>query len=101
VIQPLTIILTQRVLLVLSLLIVNIDNVPAAQYDTVFKAAGVDALSFAPESSPLQASAWPTLGSMIDSGKRLVTFLDNQADPTVAPYLIDGIYFSFPSFVYF
>jgi len=74
---------------VLSLLIVNINNAPASQYDTVFKAAGVDTLSFAPSSSPLQASSWPTLGSMIDSGKRLVTFLDNKADPTVAPYLID------------
>ncbi|GLB35944.1 hypothetical protein LshimejAT787_0302320 [Lyophyllum shimeji] len=74
---------------VLSLLIVNINNAPASQYDTVFKAASVDTLSFAPQSSPLQASAWPTLGSMIDSGKRLVTFLDNQADPTTVPYLID------------
>ncbi|KAF5384873.1 hypothetical protein D9615_001336 [Tricholomella constricta] len=82
-------ILTQCGIKVLSLLIVNIDNVPPAQYDTVFKAASVDTLSFAPESSPLQASSWPTLGSMIDSGKRLVTFLDNQADITVVPYLID------------
>ncbi|RDB28760.1 PI-PLC X domain-containing protein 1 [Hypsizygus marmoreus] len=74
---------------VLSLLIVNIDNVGAAQYDTVFKTVGLDAVSHAPESSPLGASAWPTLGAMIDSGKRLVTFLDNGADATVAPYLID------------
>ncbi|KAF8078833.1 PLC-like phosphodiesterase [Lyophyllum atratum] len=74
---------------VLSLLIVNIDNVPVAQYDTVFKAAGVDTLSFVPASASLPASSWPTLGSMIDSGKRLVTFLDNKADPTVAPYIID------------
>ena len=74
---------------VLSILIVNIDNLPASSYDTIYKSAGVDTVSFAPASSNLTASAWPTLGSMIDSGKRLLTFMDNGADPTI-PYLIDG-----------
>lgn len=73
---------------VLTLLIVNIDNLPASNYDTVFKGVGLDSVSFAPTSSPLAASSWPTLGSMIDSGKRLVTFLDNGADASI-PYLID------------
>ncbi|KAG6817732.1 hypothetical protein H0H87_004523 [Tephrocybe sp. NHM501043] len=76
---------------VLSILIVNIDNAPVSTYGTIYTAAGVDTLSYAPESSPLQASAWPTLGALIDSGKRLVTFMDNQADPTAAadPYLTE------------
>jgi len=74
---------------VLTLLIVNIDNLPASQYDSIFKTVGLDSVSYAPPSSPISASAWPTLGSMIDSGKRLVTFLDNGADPNIAPYLID------------
>ncbi|PPR00038.1 hypothetical protein CVT24_009047 [Panaeolus cyanescens] len=74
---------------VLSLLIVNIDNVPATAYDPIFKSVGLDTMSFAPPSSPIPASGWPTLGSMIDSGKRLVTFLDNAADLTAVPYLID------------
>lgn len=73
---------------VLSILIVNIDNQPASAYDAIYKSAAVDTYSFAPASSPMAASAWPTLGSMIDSGKRLVTFLDNGADATI-PYLID------------
>ncbi|KAK1228512.1 hypothetical protein PQX77_008452 [Marasmius sp. AFHP31] len=74
---------------VLTLLIVNIQNLPASRYDAVFKATGLDQISFVPESSPLTATAWPTLGSLIDKGTRLVTFLDNQADPSSAPYLID------------
>ncbi|KAF8167691.1 PLC-like phosphodiesterase [Crassisporium funariophilum] len=73
---------------VLSLLIVNIDNLPATAYDTVFRAVGLDSISFAPSTSPIPATGWPTLGSMIDSGKRLLTFLDNAADPSI-PYLID------------
>jgi len=74
---------------VLSLLIVNSDNLPASQYDTVFKSASLDTISFVPSKSPLTISEWPTLGSMIDSGKRLVTFLDNGANAAAAPYLID------------
>ncbi|KAI0756866.1 PLC-like phosphodiesterase [Daedaleopsis nitida] len=74
---------------VLSLLIVNSDNVAPSDYDTVFKAAGVDTLAYAPDSASLPASGWPTLGSLIDSGKRLVVFLSTKADFTSVPYLID------------
>jgi len=74
---------------VLTLLIVNIDNLPSTSYDPIFRSAGLDTLSFAPTSSPIAAANWPTLGSMIDSGKRLVTFLDNGADLTAVPYLLD------------
>jgi hypothetical protein len=74
---------------VVTLLIVNSDNLLPTAYDAVFKAVGVDTLSYSPTSSALPESGWPTLGSMIDSGTRLVTFLDNAADFTSVPYLID------------
>lgn len=32
---------------------------------------------------------WPTLGAMIDSGKRVVVFLDNGAESGSVPYLMD------------
>ncbi|KAJ3571394.1 hypothetical protein NP233_g3774 [Leucocoprinus birnbaumii] len=73
---------------VLALLIVNIDNLPVAQYDSVFKAVGLDVHSFIPSSTPLPAGSWPTLGSMIDGGQRLVTFMDNGADASVS-YILD------------
>jgi len=74
---------------VLSLLIVNIDNLPASSYDAVFKSVGLDSVSYAPPSSPIPASGWPTLGNLIDTGKRLLPFLDNGADLTSVPYLLD------------
>lgn len=74
---------------VVSLLIVNSDNVAPSEYDTVFKAAGLDTLAYAPTSASLAASGWPTLGSLIDSGKRLVVFLSTTADFNAVPYLID------------
>lgn len=76
---------------VLSLLIVNIDDLSPASYAPIFEAAELVPLSYAPpSSSPIPATGWPTLGSMISSGTRLVTFLDTGADFTSVPYLIDG-----------
>jgi len=74
---------------VVTLLIVNIDDLAVSNYAPVFVSAGLDKLSYAPTSSPIPASGWPTLGAMIDAGTRLVTFLDNAADLTVVPYLLD------------
>lgn len=84
-----------------SLLIVNIDDQTASVFDTVFKAAGVDTISFAPSTSVITASSWPTLGSLIDAGTRLITFLDNGADLTTVPYLIDGQLMNFATQCFF
>jgi len=45
-----------------------------------FQQSGMDKLAFVPPQQPVQQSAWPTLGEMIDSGKRVVTFIDADAD---------------------
>ncbi|KAI9570387.1 PLC-like phosphodiesterase [Boletus coccyginus] len=74
---------------VLSLLIVNSDGFPPAAYDTVFKGAGLDTMSYAPPSASIPATQWPTLGSLIDSRKRLITFMDTSADFDSVPYIID------------
>lgn len=77
---------------VLSLLIVNSDDFPPTTYDTVFKGAGLDTMSYAPPSASIPATQWPTLGSLIDSGKRLITFMDASADFNSVSYIIDGAY---------
>ncbi|THH00683.1 hypothetical protein EW026_g1892 [Hermanssonia centrifuga] len=74
---------------VVTILIVNSDNLAPSQFDAAFKTAGADTLSYSPPSASLPASGWPTLGSLIDSGTRLVTFLSTTADFTSVPYLID------------
>jgi len=74
---------------VLTLLIVNINDLPATAFDAVFRAVGLDTISFKPTNSVTTVFNWPTLGSMIDSGQRLVTFIDNHADLTSVPYIID------------
>lgn len=78
---------------VVSLLIVNSDGFAPSQYDTVFKAVGLDTLSYSPPSATTINTAWPSLGSMIDSGKRLVTFMDTGANFNSVPYIIDGRFY--------
>jgi hypothetical protein len=75
---------------VVTLLIVNSDGFSPAAYDSVFKSVGLDRLSFLPQSRTIALSAWPTLQDMLSTNQRLVTFLDNGADFTAVPYLIDG-----------
>jgi len=74
---------------VLSILIVNINNLGPSAFDDVYKAVGLNTVSYAPPNSVTEAANWPTLGSMIDAGTQLVTFLDNGANTAVVPYLID------------
>ena len=76
---------------VVSMLIVNSEGIDPTSYASVFQAAGLDTLSYSPSSSSLTFSDWPTLGTLIDDGKRLVTFMDTGADFTSVPYIIDGM----------
>jgi hypothetical protein len=78
---------------VVTLLIVNSDGVQPSQFDAVFKAVGLDTLSYSPPAAVTTQSSWPSLGSMIDSGKRLVTFMDTGAAFTSVPYIIDGRFY--------
>jgi hypothetical protein len=75
---------------VISILIVNIDNQPASSFAAVYEAASMVDISYAPSTTSVAADQWPTLGTLIDSGKRVLTFMDNNADASTAPYLIDG-----------
>ena len=75
---------------VVSILIVNIDNQPAASFASAYQTANLVDMSYAPETVAVAADQWPTLGTLIDTGKRLISFMDNGADASAAPYIIDG-----------
>jgi hypothetical protein len=59
---------------VVTLLLTNGDAIPVAQWASVFAAVGLDRYAYAPGTN-LAMDQWPTLQSMIDSGKRLVVFM--------------------------
>jgi len=74
---------------VVTILLANIDNQPASVIAQQYVAAGLDTLAYTPTRPTIATPDWPTLGSMIDSGKRLVTFMDNTVSYSDVPYIID------------
>lgn len=82
---------------VVTLLLVNSDNVAASNLDTQFTNANIKSYGYVPSETTQPMSTWPTLSQMIASDKRLVTFVASL-DPTtntVAPYLLDEFTFVF------
>jgi hypothetical protein len=74
---------------VVTLLIVNSDGLPASQFAQAFASVGLSDKMYAPSTGTLTRYQWPTLSSLIDSGKTVVGFLTSQADSSTVPYLID------------
>ncbi|KAI0633661.1 PLC-like phosphodiesterase [Trametes polyzona] len=58
-------------------------------WDPPFQASGIADLAYVPPSIPVKQKDWPTLGELIDSGKRVVVFLDAGADSDRSvPYIL-------------
>ncbi|BEI83014.1 hypothetical protein CcaverHIS002_0308820 [Cutaneotrichosporon cavernicola] len=74
---------------VVTLVMVNINNHKPAEFQTIFQGAGLDKLAYSPKQAASSVDQWPTLGALIDAGTRLVVFLDNSADFTAVPWIID------------
>ncbi|KAF8881667.1 PLC-like phosphodiesterase [Gymnopilus junonius] len=53
-----------------------------------FDAAGITPLAYIPPSVPVKNSDWPTLGELIDSGTRVVVFMDAGADTSSVPFIL-------------
>lgn len=74
---------------VVSILIVNIDGASASQYGSAFEASELSKRAYSPSKATTAVSDWPTLGTLIDAGTNVVVFMDNKADFTTVPYVID------------
>ncbi|KAJ7203070.1 PLC-like phosphodiesterase [Mycena pura] len=66
---------------VLTLLFTNPEGLSLPDvWAPAFTQSGIAALAYVPPQNPMPQSVWPTLGSMIDAGTRVVVFLDAGAD---------------------
>lgn len=76
---------------VVTLLIVNSDGLPATQFAQAFQSTGLADRMWTPSDGNynLTRTEWPTLGSMVDSGKTVVGFLATGADLQNVDYLLD------------
>lgn len=75
---------------VLTMLLVNGDNVDVTQFGAVFTAVGLADSAFIPSTTPdtLDIGCWPTYQQLLDAGTRIVVFLDSNADETAVPYIL-------------
>ncbi|KAJ7073397.1 PLC-like phosphodiesterase [Mycena belliarum] len=77
---------------VLTLLFTNPEGLSIPDvWAPAFVQSGIASLAYTPPTNPMPQSAWPTLGSMIDAGARVVVFLDFGADGSdgaVVPYIL-------------
>ncbi|KAF5368279.1 hypothetical protein D9615_010377 [Tricholomella constricta] len=54
-------------------------SIPNA-WKPAFDNSGITPLTYVPPSRPVKRNDWPTLGQLIDQGKRVIVFLDEGAD---------------------
>lgn len=74
---------------VVTLLIGNSDLIGVGNYTTSLEASGLDRYAYIPPQVPMDISSWPTLSSMILTRKRVVIFMDYNANQTKVPYILD------------
>ena len=74
---------------VVTLLLENGDYSPVEQYVPFIESTGLVQYAYLPPKIPMGINDWPTLGSMILTDKRLVIFMDYEANQTAVPWILD------------
>ncbi|EIW71612.1 hypothetical protein TREMEDRAFT_16423, partial [Tremella mesenterica DSM 1558] len=74
---------------VITLVIVNIDDLPPTSFTSAFTSSGLQRYTYSPSAAEISLRDWPSLGTLIDSGKTVVVFMDQEADFTSVPWIID------------
>ena len=80
---------SKKLMPVITLVMVNMDNLPPTSFDSILQSTGLSSNAYAPSAASLTLNQWPTLGSLIDSGKNVVIFMNYGADFDSVPYIID------------
>lgn len=82
---------------VVTLLLTNGDRIDISEFDHSFTASEIKPYGYVPRSSgnffiDSAIDSWPTLGEMIASGKRLVTFVD-YGSSSLYPYILGEFHY--------
>jgi len=73
---------------VITIIIANPENVSASVWQPTFESTGLADMAYVPPQTPMIREDWPTLRELLDSGKRLVVFMDKGAEGNSVPYLL-------------
>ncbi|KAK7522047.1 PLC-like phosphodiesterase [Phyllosticta citriasiana] len=74
---------------VITILIGNADYVKVGNYTRVLENSGLKPFLYEPPQIPMGLEDWPTLSEFILTGKRVLVFLDYEANQTAVPYVMD------------
>ncbi|KAF4313469.1 tat pathway signal sequence [Botryosphaeria dothidea] len=74
---------------IVTILIGNADYVAATNFTTPIEDAGLKPYLYEPPVIPMAVDDWPTYSEMILKSKRVVMFVDYEANQTAVPYLMD------------
>ena len=74
---------------VVTILIGNSDLVAVGNYTGALEASGLGSYAYTPPKIPMAIHDWPTLSQLILSGKRVIIFMDYNANQTIVPKIID------------
>ncbi|KAJ5946667.1 hypothetical protein N7454_003506 [Penicillium verhagenii] len=74
---------------VVTLLMGNYDYVSPSHFVDPIQSSGLYEYVYTPSVIPMALDDWPTLSEMIITGKRVVIFMDYQANQTAYPWLMD------------
>ncbi|KAL8972617.1 MAG: hypothetical protein Q9183_000451 [Haloplaca sp. 2 TL-2023] len=74
---------------VVTLLIGNGDLIKIHEYIDPLEKSGINRYAFVPPKMPMRIDDWPTLSEMILMQKRIVIWMDYNADQLTVPYVMD------------
>jgi hypothetical protein len=74
---------------VITILLGNSDLIKVDNYTSPIQDSGLGRYVYTPPKIPMALGDWPTLGELIISQKRVVVFMDYNANQTAVPYILD------------
>lgn len=74
---------------VVTILIANGDYAGVGNFTAPVLNSGLEPYLYTPPKIPMAVGDWPTLSQMILRGKRVVIFMDYEANQTRVPYILD------------
>ena len=74
---------------VVTIILENGDYKPVTDYVPFIESTGLVKYAYIPTKIPMALEDWPTLATMILAGKRVVIFMDYNANQTAVPWILD------------
>jgi len=73
---------------VLTIILANPESVPASEWQPIFASTGLEEMVYVPPLTLMTRDDWPTLQEMLDTGRRVVVFMDKGTEDEPVPYIL-------------